>query len=70
METAMYGIQFDDVSVRFGSFPFYYTKAEAERVAAIYRAHWPYHTYKVVRVRPDPWPGTKLTANGKGWSYI
>lgn len=47
----MYGIKFDDVPVRFGSFQFYCTKAEAERIAAIYRAYWTYHTYKVVRMR-------------------
>jgi hypothetical protein len=45
----MYGIQFDDIPVQFGSFSFYPTKQEAERIAAIYRAWWPNHTYRVVR---------------------
>jgi hypothetical protein len=46
----MYGIQFDNVPVRFGSFPLYRTRTEAERVATIYRADWPHHTYTVVRI--------------------
>jgi hypothetical protein len=46
----MYGIQFNDIPARFGSFPFYYTKAEAEAVAARWRADWPHNTYRVVRV--------------------
>ncbi len=46
----MYGIQFDDVPVRFGSFPFYSTREEAETVAAMYRNYWIFHTYKVVGV--------------------
>lgn len=47
----MWGIQFEDTPARFGSFPFYRTKEEAERVAAAWRAAWPRHSYRVVRVR-------------------
>ena len=52
MTKFMYGIKSDNVPVRFGSFPYYRRKAEAERIAAIYREDWPHHTYKVVRVLP------------------
>lgn len=47
----MYGIQFDNVPVQFGSFPYYRTKAEAEKIAAAWQAAWPRHTYKVVRIK-------------------
>jgi len=47
----MYGIRFDDIPPRFGSFPYFRTKREAEEAAQQWRADWPNHTYRAVRLR-------------------